>query len=228
MLEFSMNSFEGARLSFIGFILLQILHDSLELRGMIPMPPDGVSSLNFTPNFMSNSMSLPQANEIAAPVGAGAGGLLQHLHLNVKAKAKPPKKPKQAPNSYIIFCEELREKEGETLKGLKDADRFRYFGKKWRELSVDDRQKYKEKEVEARREYEEQLDQYENECSAPRKFKEQMKSAVKMKKPPNAYTMFVQKVAERLKKDKPELQWKEILTQASGEYWPTIARLHRA
>lgn len=96
-------------------------------------------------------------------------------------------------------------------------DRFRYFGEMWKKLPTEEKENYRKKEEEVRKDYEEALERYESECPAERKFKDQLRSRIKTKKPPNAYTLFVQTVAESLKKDNPKMQWKEILGVASQE-----------
>ena len=72
-----------------------------------------------------------------------------------KKKEKDPNAPKRGMSAYLFFCQEERDRLLKEKPGLSLTERSKELGKRWQEMSPEDKVKFQEKAAEDKKRYEE-------------------------------------------------------------------------
>merc|ERR1712066_1150374 len=92
-------------------------------------------------------------------------------------KPKDPNKPKNAPSSYLLYCNDVRARFQEENKGMKISQISKLIGAEWKTLSDEDKKQYVDKSAELRAEWNEKMVEYKTYLEVLQKWNdEQMKN----------------------------------------------------
>merc|ERR1712204_85015 len=77
-----------------------------------------------------------------------------------KVRSKAKKKPKNPLSSYLLYCNEVRDKFREANKGMKMGQVSKLIAADWKALSEEDKKQYVDKSVELRAEWKTAMEEY--------------------------------------------------------------------
>ena len=140
-----------------------------------------------------------------------------------KRKKKDPEKPKRGCSSYIFFCKDMRAKIKEQFPDMTAKDITSELGKRWKDLSDEDKEQYIDDAATDKARYMEEMKEYTPSAEWVASDSDGGKKSKKKRKPGpkralSAYIFFCQEMREKVKEENDEMSAKDI-TSELGRMW---------
>lgn len=135
-------------------------------------------------------------------------------------KVKDPNAPKKPKNSFMFFCEENRDLVKEKNASFSPKEVTKKLAETWRDLSDDEKQKYKDKADQDKTKYDKAKENY-----VPNN--QPLNDEKKPTREKSAYTNFSNELRPKIKASNPNAKFGE-LSKILSEKWATLSDAQKA
>ena len=174
-------------------------------------------------DIITSSLPESQSRSIMTNIKSKKSEFVKFLKVQKRTK-KDPNAPEKWNTSYIIFCNEQREKLKRENSSLSATEMTKHFGQLWKSLSEGDKKRYEEISQKDKERYQREMKEY-----APEDKHEKSNKKVTPKRPLSSYMLFCQENRTQIKAQNPGFsgaqitsllakQWKELSVEEKSRY----------